>query len=84
MDNVINIPHCTNSLESEGIADMANETVNSLQDKMKFHINNLNLYYGDFHALKGINMAIPEKDYCIYWTQRLWQINIFKVIKQNE
>ena len=40
---------------------MANETVNSLQDKMKFHINNLNLYYGDFHALKGINMEIPEK-----------------------
>ncbi len=61
MDNVINIPHCTNSLESEGIADMANETVNSLQNKMKFHINNLNLYYGDFHALKGINMEIPEK-----------------------
>ncbi len=61
MDNVINIPHCTNSLESEGIADMANETVNSLQEKMKFHINNLNLYYGDFHALKGINMEIPEK-----------------------
>lgn len=61
MDNVINIPHCTNSLESEGIADMANETVNSLQDKMKFHINNLNLYYGDFHALKEINMEIPEK-----------------------
>lgn len=61
MDNVINIPHCTNSLEGEGIADMANETVNSLQDKMKFHINNLNLYYGDFHALKGINMEIPEK-----------------------
>lgn len=61
MDNVINIPHCTNSLESEGIADMANETVNSLQDKMKFHINNLNLYYGDFHALKGINMEIPGK-----------------------
>lgn len=61
MDSVINIPHCTNSLESEGIADMANETVNSLQDKMKFHINNLNLYYGDFHALKGINMEIPEK-----------------------
>lgn len=61
MDNVINIPHCTNSLESEGIADMANETVNSLHDKMKFHINNLNLYYGDFHALKGINMEIPEK-----------------------
>lgn len=61
MDNVINIPHCTNLLESEGIADMANETVNSLQDKMKFHINNLNLYYGDFHALKGINMEIPEK-----------------------
>ena len=25
----------------------------------KFHINNLDLYYGDFHALKGISMEIP-------------------------
>ncbi|MDD7718760.1 MAG: phosphate ABC transporter ATP-binding protein PstB [Eubacteriaceae bacterium] len=28
----------------------------------KFVIENLNLYYGDFHALKGINMRIPEHE----------------------
>ncbi|MDO5381441.1 MAG: phosphate ABC transporter ATP-binding protein PstB [Eubacteriales bacterium] len=27
----------------------------------KFHIKDLNLHYGDFHALKNINMEIPEK-----------------------
>ena len=28
---------------------------------MKFDIRNAELYYGDFKALKGINLAIPEK-----------------------
>ena len=28
----------------------------------KFEIENLNLYYGTFHALKGINMEIPERE----------------------
>ncbi len=28
---------------------------------MKFDIRNAELYYGDFQALKGINLAIPEK-----------------------
>ena len=28
----------------------------------KFNIENLNLYYGDFHALKNINMNIEEKE----------------------
>ena len=27
-----------------------------------FDIRNLNLYYGDFHALKNINMSIQEKE----------------------
>lgn len=27
----------------------------------KFHVDNLNLYYGDFYALKDISMDIPEK-----------------------
>ena len=29
---------------------------------MKFEINNANLYYGDFHALKDINMNITERE----------------------
>ena len=28
----------------------------------KFKIENLELYYGSFKALKGINMNIPEKE----------------------
>ena len=28
----------------------------------KFVIENLNLHYGDFHALKGIDMKIPEHE----------------------
>lgn len=28
----------------------------------KFEIKNLELYYGDFHALKGINMNIPQNE----------------------
>ena len=27
----------------------------------KFTIQDLNLYYGDFHALKGISLDIPQK-----------------------
>ena len=27
----------------------------------KFNISNLNLYYGDFHALKNVDLDIPEK-----------------------
>lgn len=28
----------------------------------KFNISGLNLYYGDFHALKDVNLDIPEKE----------------------
>lgn len=31
-----------------------------IMDAIKVSIKDLNLYYGDFHALKGINMDIPE------------------------
>lgn len=30
-------------------------------NKITFDIENLNLWYGDFHALKGVNMEIPAK-----------------------
>ena len=29
---------------------------------MKIEINNLDLHYGSFHALKGVNLAIHEKE----------------------
>ena len=30
-------------------------------ERTKFNVKDLNLYYGDFHALKNINMEIPSK-----------------------
>ena len=32
-----------------------------MENKAKISIQDLNLYYGDFHALKGINMELPKK-----------------------
>lgn len=64
MDNVINISHSTKvskTVKVEGVTIMENEAVKENDKNIKFHINNLNLYYGDFHALKGINMEIPER-----------------------
>ena len=28
----------------------------------KFEVSNMDLYYGNFHALKNINISIPEKE----------------------
>lgn len=33
-----------------------------MNGQAKFSVQNLNLYYGDFHALKNVNMEIPEKE----------------------
>ena len=33
-----------------------------MSEKTKILIDNMNLHYGNFHALKGINMEIPEKE----------------------
>ncbi len=32
------------------------------REAIKFDVKDLNLYYGDFHALKNINMQIPEHE----------------------
>lgn len=32
------------------------------QNGIKFDIRNLNLYYGDFHALKNIQLQLPERE----------------------
>ncbi len=33
-----------------------------MQEAVKFDVKDLNLHYGDFHALKSINMQIPEHE----------------------
>lgn len=54
-------------------------------EKDKFTIKDLDLFYGDFQALKKISMAYPGKrDYCIYRTFRMRKIHIAKVLKPNE
>ena len=49
-----------------------------MSEQAKFSVKGLDLYYGDFHALKDVNLD------CIYRTIRLWKVYIFKNIKQNE
>lgn len=41
---------------------MDNNTVNANNAKEKFKVENLDLYYGNFKALKNINMSIKEKE----------------------
>ena len=33
-----------------------------MSEKTKIQISNMDLHYGNFHALKNINMEIPEKE----------------------
>ena len=33
----------------------------AIETKSKISVKNLNFYYGKFHALKGINLEIPER-----------------------
>ena len=46
----------------------------------------MNLHYGSFHALKGINNGkIPEKEInSIYRTKRLRQIHTSEILKPYE
>lgn len=39
---------------------MNNQTLKKISSDSKFHIGSLNLHYGEFHALKNINLEIPE------------------------
>jgi phosphate transport system ATP-binding protein len=34
---------------------------NVVVEKVKLEVNDLNFYYGDFHALKSVNLRIPER-----------------------
>ena len=48
----------------------------------KFNIENLELYYGNFKALKNINMGIKEKeDYRFHRPVRLWKKYPSQILK---
>ena len=36
-------------------------TATNVSSNIKLAVRDLNFYYGKFHALKGINLDIPEK-----------------------
>ena len=56
-----------------------------MNNNVKFSVKNLNLYYGKFHALKGIDMDIPSNEVTAFIaTIRLWKVNISQVTQQNE
>jgi phosphate transport system ATP-binding protein len=37
------------------------DTITAQREQSKISVKNLDFYYGKFHALKGINLEIPEK-----------------------
>ena len=37
-----------------------------MNNNVKFSVKNLNLYYGKFHALKGIDMDIPANEVTVF------------------
>ena len=49
----------------------------------KFEVRNMDLYYGSFHALKNINIDIPEKEITAFigplFIARLYCINEFVI-----
>jgi len=47
----------------------------------KIAIETLDLYYSEFHALKNINMDTGKRDYCIYRSFWLWQINTAEIFE---
>ena len=54
-------------------------------EKDKFTIKDLDLFYGDFQALKKISMHIPEKEITAFiGTFWLWKIDAVKILKPDE
>ena len=50
----------------------------------KILVKNLNLFYGENHALKDVSMEIKEKAHGFHWTIRMWEIYFPEDAKQNE
>ena len=51
----------------------------------KISVKNLDLYYGDFKALKNINLEIEaNKNYSVYRTEWMWKVHVIKVHQPHE
>ena len=52
-------------------------SVSPVRGNVKMAVRDLNFYYGKFHALKNINLDIPEKkSHRLYRPLGLWQIDL--------
>ena len=45
-------------------------------DTVKIDARDVNFWYGDFHALKGISMQIEEKSVVAYFSPSVYQSQI--------
>ena len=50
----------------------------------KIEANNVNFWYGDFHALKGISMSIEERSVVAYRSFGMRQVHFPAVIQPYE
>ena len=50
----------------------------------KISVKNLDLYYGDFKALKNINLEIEAINYSVYRTEWMWKVHVIKVHQPHE
>ena len=58
---------------SGAVAKRNCERIRKMSGNEKITVESMNLYYGKFHALKNINMAIPEKEItAFYRAEWLW------------
>ncbi|MGO2339132.1 MAG: phosphate ABC transporter ATP-binding protein PstB [Psychrobacter sp.] len=64
-DNLLNRSMSTSTnMEQPDVANLTKQTLNDLPENMppaKMQIRDLSFYYGDFKALKNINIDIPDK-----------------------
>lgn len=50
-----------------------------------FSIRQLDLFYGEFQALKDISIDLPEKtNNSSHWAVWMWEINLFKNPQSDE
>lgn len=64
---------------------MDNNTVSVNNEKEKFKVENLDLYYGNFKALKDINMSIKEKEITAFiGPSGCGKSTLLKSLNQNE
>lgn len=79
-DSLLNRPMSTAAqMEQPDIASLTKQTLHDIPKNMpaaKMQIRDLNFYYGDFQALKNINIDIPDKKVTAFtWSFRLRQID---------